>query len=84
MKIVSGEVFDQECERLVSEFLKAGPKSSRVAKGLVFKVKSLSFTGESEELTDYTCQTIATIRTGEEGQEGMKALLQKEKGLLRP
>ena len=78
-KIVSSEAFDQECERLVSEFLKAGPKASRVAKELTFRVKSLSLTGGIEELTDYTCQTIATIRTGEEGQEGMKALLQKEK-----
>ena len=78
-KIVPGEVFDQECERLISEFLKAAPKASKVAKELVFQVKSLSSSLKSEELTDYTCQTIARIRTGEEGQEGMKALLQKEK-----
>ncbi|MEC7184126.1 MAG: enoyl-CoA hydratase-related protein [Bdellovibrionota bacterium] len=74
-KVVPGEVFDQECERLVLEFLKAAPKASKEAKELVFRVKSLN----SDELTDYTCQTIARIRTGEEGQEGMKALLQKEK-----
>ena len=78
-KVVPGEVYDQECEQLISEFLKAGPKASKVAKELVFHVKSLSSSSKSEELTNYTCQTIAAIRNGEEGQMGMKALLQKEK-----
>ena len=78
-KVVGSDVFDEECERLMSEFLKAGPKATKVAKELIFKVKSLSSMGKKDDLTDYTCQTIATIRAGEEGQEGMKALLQKEK-----
>ena len=78
-KIVSSEVFEQECEKVISEFLKAAPKASKVAKELVFQVKSLSSSLKYDELTDYTCQTIARIRTDQEGQEGMKALLQKEK-----
>ena len=38
-----------------------------------------SYSGNTEEVTDYTCNVIAKQRISDEGQEGMSALLEKRK-----
>jgi methylglutaconyl-CoA hydratase len=67
---------DDQTDKIVKRFLKAGPNAAREAKSLIFGVQermSLS----RDEMRKYTCETIARVRTSDEGQEGMTALLEK-------
>ena len=56
-KIVPGEVFDQECERLISEFLKAARTASKVAKELVFQVHTNLLNYGANTLLKYSMRT---------------------------
>jgi methylglutaconyl-CoA hydratase len=77
-QIVSEETFSESVEKLIKEFLKAGPNAAREAKNLIHEVRDLTRNGNKEKVTDYTCETIAKIRIQDEGQEGMTSLLEKK------
>ena len=78
-KVTPLDNLNDETEKVVRNFLLAGPQAAREAKALVRNVMQKKTAKEAEKITAYTCQTIARIRTGEEGQEGMTALLDKRK-----
>lgn len=67
---------DDQTEKIINRFLKAGPKAARVAKSLVFGVDEKKAKSR-DEMRKYTCETISKVRTSDEGQEGMAALLEK-------
>ena len=77
-EITSEEAYEESVEKLIKEFLKAGPQAAREAKDLIHKVRDLTRNGNKEEVTDYTCETISKIRIQDEGQEGMTSLLEKK------
>ncbi len=68
---------ESELNKIIKDFLKAGPKAAREAKLLIKGVDSRS--ASRREQIDYTCETIARLRASSEGQEGMGALLEKRK-----
>lgn len=74
--VTTTELLDFELEKVVADFLLAGPVAAVKAKDLINRVvRSESL----EDSRDFTCEMIAKIRTGAEGQEGMSALLEKRK-----
>ena len=77
-QIVSEKTFSESVEKLIKEFLKAGPNAAREAKNLIHEVRDLTRNGNKEKVADYTCETIAKIRIQDEGQEGMTSLLEKK------
>lgn len=68
---------DAFTEKLISQYLSAGPKSAKVAKKLIKDVSVDIFNHESQRMM--TAELIAQRRISEEGQEGMSALLEKRK-----
>lgn len=76
-KVVPLSELDQNLEKQIERFLRAGPQAAREAKTLIKGV--LKREPHSENLRDFTCKTIARVRTTPEGQEGMAALLEKRK-----
>lgn len=76
-KICPPALLQAECEAVVEEFKKAGPKAAREAKLLIRGV--LERRGDTEKQIDFTCETIARLRASDEGQEGMSALLEKRR-----
>ncbi len=76
-EVVSTHELDSCCEKVVTSFLKAGPKAAVTAKRLIKDVFGL--VNRPDDLKDYTCRVIAGARISEEGQEGMGALLNKSK-----
>lgn len=75
-EVTSKDKFEESFEKVVKNFLAAGPIAAVVAKKLIVKNKEMK---NDSALQDYTCKTIAKIRTSDEGQEGMSALLDKRK-----
>lgn len=71
------EKLDEETERIVSEFLMAGPHAAMGAKRLIRDV--LNIGSHDNKVVEHTCKTIAKFRISDEGQEGMNALLEKRK-----
>jgi methylglutaconyl-CoA hydratase len=77
-QVTTAELLDQETERVVADFLLAGPVAAIKAKELVKKVVE----NNSHSLAksrDYTCDLISQARASQEGQEGMSSLLEKRK-----
>ncbi len=75
-QVTTAEALDSEIEKVVADFLLAGPVAAVKAKELINTViRSESIEGAR----DYTCETISTARASTEGQEGMSALLEKRK-----
>lgn len=70
------ELLDQEVERVVQDFLLAGPEATQACKTLINTVVTDHSTEKSRK---YTCEAIAKARASDEGQEGMSALLEKRK-----
>ncbi|WP_419172293.1 enoyl-CoA hydratase-related protein [Halobacteriovorax sp.] len=69
--------YDADIVHMAKQLIKVAPKAQREAKKLIFGVKERL--GNTEEVTDYTCNVIAKQRISDEGQEGMSALLEKRK-----
>ena len=65
---------DASVEKIISEFLKAGPVAQGEAKKLISGVVALK---SEEELLTFTGTAIARVRASSEGQEGMASLLEK-------
>ena len=77
-QVTTAELLDQETERVITDFLLAGPVAAIKAKELVKKVVE----NNSHSLAksrDYTCDLISQARASQEGQEGMSSLLEKRK-----
>lgn len=70
------ESLDEDCEKVIADFLLAGPMAAVKAKELVKKVVE---NNSIEKSRDYTCDLISKTRASTEGQEGMSALLEKRK-----
>lgn len=68
----STDMIDQDVEKVISSFLKAGPEAAREAKYLIKQIKPFNHFHEK------TCRMIAKRRISKEGQEGMNALLTKQ------
>lgn len=75
-QVTTAELLDIEIEKVISDFLLAGPEATVKAKELIHTVVRKT---SVEEARDYTCEMIAKARAGQEGQEGMSALLEKRK-----
>jgi len=73
--VTTRDDLDAEMDKVISEFLSAGPVAGGEAKTLVSGVLARS----GEEQREWTYEKIAKIRISEEGQEGMAALLEKRK-----
>jgi methylglutaconyl-CoA hydratase len=75
-QVTTLEQLDADIEKVVADFLLAGPVASCKAKELINRV----VIAESiEDVRDYTCSMISKARVSVEGQEGMTALLEKRK-----
>ncbi len=74
----SPELLDEEVEKVVLKFLKAGPNAAICAKKLIADVIDKTVSAP-ESVGQYTSETIAKMRISDEGQEGMDALLGKRK-----
>jgi len=74
-EVVGNYELDAAVDRMIAEYLKAGPHAVEIAKNLVFE--NLKYINDSKEITHLTCHTIAKARISSEGQEGMSALLEK-------
>ena len=72
--VVEKEKLEETKENLIGAYLKAGPKSSCLAKDLIRNITSRK---QTQKNLDYTCEAMTHARLSEEGQEGMKALLEK-------
>lgn len=75
-QVTTSEHLDNEVEKVVADFLLAGPVAAVKAKELVSRVVR---TETIEDARDYTCEIISKARASSEGQEGMSALLEKRK-----
>lgn len=75
-QVSTTEHLDADLEKLVAEFLLAGPNASISAKKLISNVVRHD---TIDAVRDYTCGMISKARVSEEGQEGMNALLEKRK-----
>lgn len=75
-QVTSLEQLDAEIEKVVADFLLAGPVAAVVAKELI---KQVVGSESLESARDFTCEMIANARASNEGQEGMNALLEKRK-----
>lgn len=75
-QVTTHERLDEEVEKVIADFLLAGPEAARDAKRLVKNVVRFE---SIEAARDYTCNKIAKARVSPEGQEGMSALLEKRK-----
>lgn len=75
-QVSTEETLDQDLEKLIGEFLLAGPGAAKEAKNLIHTVVRRP---TIEDARDFTCHAIARARVSAEGQEGMSALLQKRK-----
>jgi methylglutaconyl-CoA hydratase len=73
---VDHEKLDEETNRIVGEFLLAGPKAAIGAKKLIRDV--IHFGTNQKESIESTCRSIAKFRISKEGQEGMNAILEKK------
>lgn len=69
---------DESVEKIVKEFLSAGPTASAFAKTLITEVMRLGGR-PSIAASSFTTEFIAKVRIANEGQEGMTALLEKRK-----
>ena len=67
---------DAEIEKVIADFLLAGPVAACRAKELINRVVRSE---TIEDARDYTCEMISKARASNEGQEGMSALLEKRK-----
>ncbi len=75
-QVTTSEHLDADLEKIVADFLLAGPSAAVRAKELVNRVVRAE---TIEDARDFTCEMIAKARAGIEGQEGMSALLEKRK-----
>lgn len=75
-QVTTSEHLDVEIEKVVADFLLAGPVAAVKAKDLINRVVR---TETIEDARDYTCEIISKARSSTEGQEGMSALLEKRK-----
>jgi methylglutaconyl-CoA hydratase len=74
-EVVGAYELEAAVDRMIAEYLKAGPHAVEIAKSLVFE--NLKYENNQKEITHLTCDTIAKARVSAEGQEGMSALLEK-------
>lgn len=75
-QVTTSEHLDAEVEKVIADFLLAGPVAAVKAKDLINRVVR---TETIEDARDYTCEVISKARISSEGQEGMTALLEKRK-----
>ena len=75
-QVTTLDQLDAEIEKVVADFLLAGPVAAVLAKGLI---KQVVGSESLESARDFTCEMIAKARASNEGQEGMNALLEKRK-----
>jgi methylglutaconyl-CoA hydratase len=75
-QVTTSEHLDTEIEKVIADFLLAGPVATVKAKELINRVVR---TETIEDARDYTCEIISKARASSEGQEGMSALLEKRK-----
>lgn len=76
-RVETAESIDERLQKVIKQFLTAGPESSRVAKSLAFHINDPS--KSSDQKAVYTRELIAKTRIGQEAQEGMLAMLEKRK-----
>jgi methylglutaconyl-CoA hydratase len=69
-------LLNDEVEKIVTDFLLAGPVAASNAKTLISRVVSSDSIASCKE---FTCDMISKARVSVEGQEGMSALLEKRK-----
>ncbi|MBC7429304.1 MAG: enoyl-CoA hydratase/isomerase family protein [Bacteriovorax sp.] len=75
-QVTTLEQLDAEIEKVVADFLLAGPVAACRTKELINRVVRSE---TIEDARDYTCEMISKARASTEGQEGMSALLEKRK-----
>lgn len=75
-QVTTLDLLDQETEKVIADFLLAGPVATVKAKELIKRVVRSE---TIEDTRDFTCEMIAKARVSSEGQEGMSALLEKRK-----
>ena len=75
-QVTTTEQLDVEIEKVVADFLLAGPVAAVLAKELI---KQVVVSESLESARDFTCEMISKARASNEGQEGMSALLEKRK-----
>ena len=75
-QVTTLESLDTEIEKVVADFLLAGPVAAVKAKELINRVVRAE---TIEDARDFTCEMISKARASTEGQEGMSALLEKRK-----
>ena len=75
-QVTTLEQLDAEIEKVVADFLLAGPVAACRAKELINRVVRSE---TIEDARDFTCEMISKARISAEGQEGMSALLEKRK-----
>jgi methylglutaconyl-CoA hydratase len=71
--IEPSETMEDALNRVLREFLAAGPQAARATRELLRRISPLP----DPELMDFTARTIAAARTSAEGQEGLQAYFQK-------
>lgn len=74
-RVESESKLEERVQKVISQFLTAGPEASQAAKSLAFEVHRTDLS--SQEKSKYTRELISKTRIGDEAQEGMLAMLEK-------